>query len=45
MRVGLKDLGSKECFLIGFPIDEVREIAIVLKTKFNERWKKAQILK
>jgi hypothetical protein len=40
MRVGLKDLGSKKSFLIGSQIDEVREIAIVLKTKFNERWKK-----
>jgi hypothetical protein len=37
MRVGLEDSGSKECFLIGSQIDGVREIAINIKTKFNER--------
>lgn len=41
---GLKDLGNKECFLIGLPVNEVDELTSNLKNKFEDRWNKANIL-
>lgn len=38
---GIKDIGDKECFLIGIPAEDVSDIIKNLKQKFKERWAKS----
>jgi hypothetical protein len=41
---GIKDLGSKESFLIYFPIDSVKEFVCMLQELFNKRWSIASVI-
>ena len=41
---GLKDIGSKESFMIRLEVDMVKDLIKELNTSFDNLWNKAQVV-